>query len=123
MGHLITNALARPFSISSFQLADLGGKANYYLRDQPKPSAIPLVNLSVFISGCCLGDPRFIAALLCQHRPGDPRQLIGESCGQNVRMQALRGTSEPDPEAVLRPLAGRNRMTRAACITRSRAIE
>ena len=26
MGHLITNALARPFSISSFQLADLGGK-------------------------------------------------------------------------------------------------
>jgi hypothetical protein len=28
MGHLITNALARPFSISSFRLADLGGKAN-----------------------------------------------------------------------------------------------
>ena len=27
-GHLITNALAKPFSISSFQLADLGGKAN-----------------------------------------------------------------------------------------------
>src|SRR6202045_4943047 len=27
-GHLITNALARPFSISSFRLADLGGKAN-----------------------------------------------------------------------------------------------
>ena len=26
-GHLITNALARPFSISSFQLADLGGKS------------------------------------------------------------------------------------------------
>ena len=25
------------FSISSFQLADLGGKADYYLRDQPKP--------------------------------------------------------------------------------------
>ena len=33
MGHLITNALARPFSISSFRLADLGGEANYYLRD------------------------------------------------------------------------------------------
>ena len=29
MGHLITNALARPFSISSLRLADLGGKANY----------------------------------------------------------------------------------------------
>ena len=26
-GHLITNALARPFSISSFRLADLGGKS------------------------------------------------------------------------------------------------
>jgi hypothetical protein len=45
MGHLITNALARPFSISSFRLADLGGEANYYLRDQPKPSAIPLGEL------------------------------------------------------------------------------
>ena len=32
MGHLITNALARPFSISSFRLADLGGKATYYPR-------------------------------------------------------------------------------------------
>src|ERR1700745_2159793 len=29
-----------------FRLADLGGKANYCLRDQPEPSAIPLVNLS-----------------------------------------------------------------------------
>ena len=38
MGHLIANALARPFSISSFRLADLGEKADYYLRDQPKPS-------------------------------------------------------------------------------------
>ena len=27
-GHLIANALAKPFSISSFRLADLGGKAN-----------------------------------------------------------------------------------------------
>src|SRR3974390_2382577 len=70
MGHLITNALARPFSISSFRLADLGGKANSDFWDQLKPSprshrrslartgerrgrqgagAIPLVNLSVFI--------------------------------------------------------------------------
>ena len=84
MGHLIANALARPFSISSFRLADLGEKADYYLRDQPKPSASPLVNLRVFISGCGLRDARFIAALLCQHRPGDTRQLVGESRGQNV---------------------------------------
>ena len=33
MGHLITNALARPFPPSPLsRLADLGGKANYYLR-------------------------------------------------------------------------------------------
>ena len=49
MGHLITNALARPFSISSFRLADLGGKANSCFRDQLEPSAIRLVNLSAFI--------------------------------------------------------------------------
>jgi hypothetical protein len=86
MGHLITNALARPFSISSFRLADLGGKADYYLRDQPKPSANPLVNLSEIILGCCLHNARFITALLYQHSPGDPRQLVGESRSQNVRM-------------------------------------
>jgi hypothetical protein len=28
-GHQIRDATARPFSISSFRLADLGGKANY----------------------------------------------------------------------------------------------
>src|SRR6266566_4855692 len=103
-GHLITNVLARPFSISSFRLADLSGKANSCFRDQLEPSAIPLVNLSVLISGCCLGKARFIAALLCQHGPSDPRQLVGESRGQNVRMQAHSGASEPDPEAVLRPV-------------------
>src|SRR6266566_1837172 len=68
-GHLITNVLARPFSISSFRLADLSGKANSCFRDQLEPSAIPLVNLSVLISGCCLRKARFIAALLCQHGP------------------------------------------------------
>src|ERR1700741_1886035 len=41
-------------------------------------AAIPLVNLSVFISGCCLCDARLIAALLRQHGPGDPCQLVGE---------------------------------------------
>src|SRR5271155_6056790 len=120
MGHLITNALARPFSISSFRLADLGGKANYYLRDQPKPSAIPFVNLSEFISGCCLNDARSIAALLCQHSPGDPRQLVGESCSQNVGMEALSGASEPDPEAVLRP-AGRPQQNDPGCLHEERA--
>ena len=124
-GHQIRDATARPFSISSFRLADLGGKANSCFRDQLEPSprshrrsfaqsgerrgrrgaaAIPLVNLSVFISGCCLGDACFIAALLCQHCPGDPRQLFGEGRGQKVRMQALSSAKEPGPKTVLRPV-------------------
>ena len=62
-----------------------------------------MVNLSVFILGCRLRDACFIAALLCQHSPRDPRQLVGERRRQNVRMQPLRGANEPSPEAVLRP--------------------
>src|SRR6516164_2726798 len=57
--------------------------------------AVPLVNLSVFISDYCLCDARLIAALLRQHGPGDPCQLVGEGRSQNVRMQALSGTNEP----------------------------
>ncbi len=57
------------------------GKPTITFGDQPKPSAISLVNLSEFISGCCFHDARFIAALLCQHSPGDPRQLVGECRG------------------------------------------
>ena len=78
------------FSISSFQLADLGGKANYCYRDQLQTwgGGHPL-------SGCGLRDARLIAALLCQHGPSDPRQLVGEGSGQNVRMQALSGANEP----------------------------
>ena len=63
-----------------------------------------MVNLSVVISGCCLGDARFIAALLCQHGPGDPRQLVGKGLGQNIRMQALSGANEPGSKAVLWPV-------------------
>jgi hypothetical protein len=102
-GHLITNALARPFSISSFRLADLGGKATstIVLGGQLERQSFPSVNLSV--SGCRLREARLITALLGQHRPGDPCQLVGESCGQNVGMEALSGAREPDPEAVLRP--------------------
>ena len=92
MGHLITNALARPF----LHLLISTPRPRWDFRDQLEPSpwsdhrslthsrerrwrwgagAIPLVNLSVFILGCCLRDARFIAAPLCQHGPGDPRQL------------------------------------------------
>jgi hypothetical protein len=102
-GHLITNPLARPFLLLLFPTRRPWRECQLLLRDQPEPFAIPLVNLRVFMSGCCLRDTHFNAALLCQHGPGDPRQLVGKSCGQNVRMQALSGASEPAPEAVLRP--------------------
>ena len=49
MGHLITNALARPFSISFSNSQTLAGKPTITFGDQPKPSAIRLVNLSAFI--------------------------------------------------------------------------
>ena len=75
-----------------------------------------MVNLSEFISGCCLCDARLIAALLRQHGPGDPCQLVGEGRSQNVRMQALSGTNEPGTEPFFGQFAGRNRMTRAACM-------
>src|ERR1700751_463428 len=125
MGHLVTNALARPFSISSFRLADLGGKANSGFWGQLEPSlrshrrslaligerrgtaAIPLVNLRVFISGCCLCDARLIAALLRQHGPGDPCQLVGGGRSQNVRMQAASGlTAQPVGRQGKNPLLG-----------------
>ena len=66
-----------PFSDSQ----TLAGKPALAFGDQLGPFAIPLVNLRVFMSGCCLRDTRFIAALLCQHSPGDPRQLVGECRG------------------------------------------
>jgi hypothetical protein len=66
--------------------------------------AIPLVNLSVFISGCRLRYARFIASLLCQDSPGDPRQFIGERNPQNSWVEALSGANEPAPEVVFRPV-------------------
>ena len=38
-----------------------------------------------FVAGLNGGYARFITALLRQHSPGDPRQLVGESRSQNVR--------------------------------------
>ena len=72
------------FSISSFLLADLGRKADYGI----------LCSSLACISGACLGDARFIVALLGQHGPGDPRQFVGEGRGQNVRMQARRVSTQ-----------------------------
>jgi hypothetical protein len=61
-----------------------------------------LVNLSVFISGCRLRYARFIAALLCQDSPGDPRQFIRERSRQNIWVEALSGANEPAPEVASR---------------------
>jgi len=59
---------------------------------------------------------RLIAALLCQHGPSDPRQLVGEGSGQNVRMQALSGANEPESEAVLQSIWFRPRsLARRTC--------
>src|SRR5271156_4985701 len=69
MGHLITNALARPFLHLLFPTRRPRRESQLLLSDQLEPSAIRLVNLSEFISGCCLCDARFITALLCQHSP------------------------------------------------------
>ena len=80
-GHLITNALAKPFSISSFQLADLGGKANSTIVLGASLSVIiPLVS----VSGCRLREARLITAFLRQHRPGDPCQLVGGAAAKTL---------------------------------------
>jgi hypothetical protein len=79
-------------SISSIQLADLGG---YLL--------------------VLLVDARFVGATLCQHSPSDPRHLIGECRCQNIVMQAFCGGREPRPEAVLCQFSGLSRIT---CSTR-----
>src|SRR5258705_6382403 len=93
MGHLITNALARPFLHLLIPTRRPRRESQLLLWDQLEPpprshrrsfaqwgerrwrrgAAVPLVNQSVFISGCCLRDARFIAALLYQHGPSDPR--------------------------------------------------
>src|SRR6478752_9821637 len=77
------------FSISSIQLADLGG----YL-------------LVLLVDAC------FVAACLHQHGPGDPRQLISKGSSQHVVMQAVcRG-----PKLCLAQFAGLSKITRAPCM-------
>src|SRR4029077_9833147 len=80
-GHLITNALARPFSISSFRLADLGGKANSTIVLGASLSVvIPLVS----VSGCRLREARLITALLRQHRPAIRARLLARSAAKTL---------------------------------------
>src|SRR5215471_6833582 len=95
-GHLITNALARPFLHLPIPTRRPRRESQLWLWDQLEPSprshrrslvrsgerrgrqgaaAIPLVNLSVFILSLRRRDARLITALLCEHGPGDPRQL------------------------------------------------
>src|SRR6187399_1565962 len=53
-----------------------------YARDQPRTS--PSAGLNALILCDLWLDARFVAATLCQHSPGDPRQLIGECGCQDV---------------------------------------
>jgi hypothetical protein len=46
----------------------------------------------------------FIDAVLTQHTPGDPGQLVGQSRRQYVVVQACGRGREPCPETVLAPL-------------------
>src|SRR5918993_1219470 len=46
----------------------------------------------------------FISAVLAQHAPGNPRQLVGQSRREHVVMQPRRSRREPVPETVLGPL-------------------
>src|SRR5246127_1584100 len=98
--HQISDATARPF-LHLFISARRPRRERQLLLSGPASDVggggHPLL-------GCGLRHARLIAALLCQHCPGDPRQLVGEGRGQNVRMQALSSASEPGPEAVLRPI-------------------
>ena len=63
-----------------------------------------MVNQSVFILSLRFRNARLITALLCEHGPGDPRELVGKGRSQNIRMQALNGTNEPGSKTVLRPV-------------------
>src|SRR5271170_6722971 len=85
-GHLITNALARPFLHLLFptRRPRRESQLNYCFRDQLEPSAIPLVTLRVFISGCGLRDAHFIAALLCQHRPGIRASFLASAAAKTL---------------------------------------
>jgi len=60
LGHQITGTTVRPFSISSIQLADLGGY------------------LLVLLDAC------FVAACLHQDGPGDPCQLISRAVANTL---------------------------------------
>jgi hypothetical protein len=80
-------------SISSFHLADLGGKAIDIeviqslfpsLMLQGLHEVIPLVDLSEPISRGIGDDPRLIGATAREKRPGDAGELVGERDRQHV---------------------------------------
>ena len=63
-----------------------------------------MMNQSMFILSLRFRNARLITALLCEHGPGDSRELVGKGRSQNIRMQALNGTNEPGSKTVLRPV-------------------
>jgi len=77
-GHLITNALARPFSISSFRLADLGGKAN-----------------STIVLGASLSVSHSLSEFECFRLPPS---LVGNIAKDCIFLDAERNFTKPEPD-------------------------
>ena len=93
LGHQITGATARPF----LHLLNPTRR--------PRQSVKRYGLLKKLLISCCICyDAQFVVAPLCQDRPSDPRQLIGERSCQNIVMQPFRRGREPRSKAMLCPV-------------------
>src|SRR2546430_1653031 len=86
-------------SISSFHLADLGGKAIDIEVTQSLFPSLMLVDLSEPVSRGIGDDPRLIRATARENRPSDAGELVGERDCQHVAVQPLRCLLDPRPQA------------------------
>src|SRR2546430_17423957 len=86
-----------PSSISSFHLADLGGKAIDIEVTQNLFPSLMLVDLSEPVSRGIGDDPRLIRATPRENRPSDAGELVGEGDCQDVAVAPPRCL--PDPRA------------------------
>jgi hypothetical protein len=77
-------------SISSFHLADLGGKAIDIEVTQSLFPSLMLVDLSEPVSRGIGDDSWLIGATARENRPGDAGELVGERDCQHVAVQPLR---------------------------------
>ena len=105
LGHQITGATARPF-LHLLHPTRRPRQVNLCIprcvRDQPWTSPRRVPNTLILRHSRL--NARIVAATLRQHSPSDPRQLIGECRCQNVMMQALPRSLEPQPKIMFRPV-------------------